>query len=118
MSLAGGRFLTWSEWTAVLGEAVGREIPMQRMAPAELIEMGRDLDRLRATKQVDLALSEEAAILMTSGAPTDDSATLASLGGSWRPTLETFRDTVAWLAAEGHVAPEDGLDMREVRSVT
>jgi hypothetical protein len=46
---------------------------------------------------------------MTAGVPTDDAAAVADLGASWRPTLDTFRDAVAWLVAEGHVAPEPAL---------
>jgi len=52
---------------------------------------------------VDVPLSEEAAIIMTSGVPTDDSATLAELGMAYRPLLDTFRDTVAYLRADGHL---------------
>ena len=107
--LAGGHFLTWAEWTAALSEAVGREVPAHRMSAAELVQMGRQLDEMRRTEPVDIPLSEEAAVIMAAGVPTDDSATLAELGGSWRPTVDTFRDTVAWMVDRGHVGPEPGV---------
>jgi UDP-glucose 4-epimerase len=71
--------------------------------------MGRQLDELRTHQEVDLPLSEEAAVIMTAGVPTDDTATLADLGVRWRPPVETFRDAVAWLVAEGHLPPEPAL---------
>ena len=107
--LAGGNFLTWAEWTAALSEAVGREVPAHRMTAEELIDMGRQLDAMRLEQPVDIPLSEEAAVIMAAGVPTDDSATLAELGGAWRPTVETFRDAVAWMVAAGHLSPEPGV---------
>ncbi len=107
--LAGGRFLTWEQWVATLSEAVGREVASAPMTAAEMVAMGRELDERRAHQEVDLPLSEEAAVIMTAGVPTDDAATLADLGGSWRPTVETFRDAVAWLVEEGHLPPEPTL---------
>jgi len=108
--VAGGRFLTWADWTATLSEAVGREVPAHPMTSDELVVLGRQLDRLRAGGDaVDLPLSEEAAVIMAAGVPTDDTATLAELDGSWRPTVDTFRDAVAWLVSEGHLAPQPAL---------
>lgn len=107
--LAGGRFLTWADWVATLSEAVGREVASAPMTADEMVAMGRQLDELRTHQEVDLPLSEEAAVIMTAGVPTDDTATLAELGGRWRPPVETFRDAVAWLVAEGHLPPEPAL---------
>ena len=104
--LAGGRFLTWEAWVAALSEAVGREVATTRMAAAEMIELGRRLDEQRASGEVDLPLSEEAAVIMSAGVPTDDAATLAELGVRWRPTVETFRDAVTWLVDQGHLPAE------------
>ena len=44
---------------------------------------------------------------MTSCPPTDDSATLSDLGLDYRPTVETFRDTVEFLRAGGHLPAAD-----------
>jgi UDP-glucose 4-epimerase len=107
--LAGGPFHTWEAWVAALSEAVGREVPAVRMAPEEMIAFGRSLDERREHEAVDVPLSEEAAVIMSAGVPTDDSATLADLGGRWRPTVETFRDAVAWLVEEGHLPAEPTL---------
>jgi len=104
--LAGGRFQTWEGWVAVLSEAVGRNIGALRMSAEDMIAFGRQLDEQRRHEEVDIPLSEEAAVIMTAGVPTDDSATLADLGCQWRPTVETFRDTVAWLVERGHLPAE------------
>ena len=101
--LAGGNFLTWAEWTETLSQAVGREVTAQPMSSDEMVALGRQLDEMRKTEPVDIPLSEEAAVIMAAGVPIDDAATLADLGGSWRPAVETFRDAVGWLVAEGHL---------------
>jgi dihydroflavonol-4-reductase len=105
--LAGGWFLTWEAWVDALSEAVGREVVSTRMAAQEMIDLGRQLDRQREQgERIDVPLSEEAAVIMSAGVPTDDSATLADLGRRWRPTVETFRDAVAWLVDSGHLPAE------------
>ena len=101
--LAGGQYVTWAEWTALLGEAAGVDLHGHVVGAEDMIEMGRRFDRQRELGAVDVPLSEEAAIIMTSGVPTDDSATLADLDTSYRPLLDTFRDTVAYLRAGGHL---------------
>jgi len=107
--LAGGRFLTWEAWVAALSQAVGREVVTTRLTATAMIELGRQLDEQREHEEVDLPLSEEAAVIMSAGVPTDDTATLAGLGVRWRPTVETLRDAVAWLVDQGHLPAEPGL---------
>ena len=101
--LAGGQYVTWAEWTALLGEAAGVDLRGHVVSAEDMIAMGRQFDARRELGTVDVPLSEEAAVIMTSGVPTDDSATLADLDTSYRPLLDTFRDTVAYLRAGGHL---------------
>lgn len=106
--LVSGQYVTWREWTALLAEAAERRVPFREASTADMIALGREFDRLR-TAGADAnvpPLSEESAIVMASGCPGDDSATLAALGVSYRPLLDTFRDTVAWLRASGHLAAD------------
>lgn len=108
--MAGGRFIAWQEWVDALSEAVGRELPVQPMVAGDIVAMGREFDRQRIEGQeIDIPLSEEAALTMTTGVPTDDAPTLADLGdaidGEYRPTVDTFRDTVVWMIAQGHLDP-------------
>jgi nucleoside-diphosphate-sugar epimerase len=101
--LAGGRYVTWARWTEVLGEAAGVDVLSQEVTASEMIDMGRQFDVRRELDHVDYPLSEEAAIIMTSGVPTDDTSTLEGLGVEYRPLLETLRDTVTYLRARGHL---------------
>jgi nucleoside-diphosphate-sugar epimerase len=101
--LAGGQYVSWAEWTALLGEAAGVDLHGHVVTAEEMIDLGRKFDAQRGSGAVDAPLSEEAAVIMTSGVPTDDTATLADLGMAYRPLLDTFRDTVAFLRAGGHL---------------
>lgn len=98
-----GQFVTWEQWAAELQEAAGVPVPYTEVTVEQMVEMGRQFDELRAAGQDMPPLSEEAAVIMSAGRPGDDGPTLAELGVSYRPVVETFRDAVAWLRAEGHV---------------
>ena len=102
--LASGTYVTWEQWAAELSQAVGREAPFTRVTAEDMIEMGKQFDVLHAAGEVMPPLSEEAAIIMAAGIPGDDAPTLAALGITYRPVVETFRDAVTWLAENGHLA--------------
>ena len=104
--LVSGRYVTWEDWAALLAEVSGRPVPYHRASPEDMIALGRKFDELRASGQDLPPLSEEAAIVMSSGRPGDDSATLAAFGVTYRPTVETFRDTVRWLRHTGHLGTD------------
>ena len=101
--MAGGRFVTWPEWTAVLSQACGREVPFSEVSADDMRALGRDMDTKRAAGAGVPPLSEEAAVIMAAGRPTDDSEALSILGRSWRPAVETFRDTVEFLRRTGRL---------------
>ena len=71
--LAGGRFVTWAASTELLGEAAGVDLHGHVVTAEEMVELGRRFDVQRAEGVLDAPLSEEAAVIMTSGVPTDDS---------------------------------------------
>ncbi len=102
--LAGGPYVTWAQWTEALGGAAAVDVAHQEVSAAELIDLGRHFDRLRSEGKSSAPLSEEAAIIMTSGVPTDDEATLVDLACRYRPLAETFTDTVDYLRAIGRLA--------------
>jgi nucleoside-diphosphate-sugar epimerase len=101
--LAGGPYVTWAQWTEALATAAAVDIPRQEVTAEEMIDLGRHFDRLRSEGRSSAPLSEEAAIIMTNGVPTDDSATLADLGCRYRPLSETFTDTVDYLRSIGRL---------------
>lgn len=102
--LVGGNYVTWQEWTSILSEAVGRAVPFTEVSAEDMIGLGKRFDDLRDAGQEGLPpLSVEAAVVMNTGKPTDDSTTLEDLGVTYRSTLATFRDTLAWLEESGQL---------------
>ena len=103
--LVTGNYVTWETWTSVLSEAAGRTVPFTEITAEAMIELGKHFDEQRDNGREGLPpLSVEAAIVMNAGRPADDTATMQDLGIAYRPTLETFRDTLAWLTETGRLA--------------
>lgn len=98
-----GQYVTWKEWADLMTEASGTSVPYTEVTEEQMVELGRQFDAERAAGKEMPPLSEEAAVIMSAGKPGDDSRALAELRIAYRPIVETFRDTVAWLRAEGHV---------------
>jgi nucleoside-diphosphate-sugar epimerase len=99
-----GTYVTWEGWAVALGEAAGVPVPYTEVTRDQMLEMGRQFDELRAAGTPDLPpLSEEAAVIMSAGVPGDDALALEELGITYRPVVDTFRDTVDWLRSQGHV---------------
>jgi nucleoside-diphosphate-sugar epimerase len=101
--LAGGRFYSWAEWTDVLCEVVGRKVFRVKVPAPMMTGLARMLDRAKRIRDFDYPLTYEAAIYMTSAVPHDDQATRDELGIEYRPTTETFTDSLRWLVAAGHL---------------
>jgi nucleoside-diphosphate-sugar epimerase len=102
--LAGGQYLTWTEWTDLLSQAAGVTVARQDLTAQQMVDLGRDFDEQRRRGQVvDIPLSEEAALIMTGCVPTDDSRTLRELGVAYRPLIETLRDTIDYLRSIGRL---------------
>ena len=102
--LAGGQYLSWAEWTDLLGEAAGVAVARQDVSAQEMLDLGQEFDAQREHGlTVDMPLSEETALIMTGCVPTDDSTTLRELGMAYRPLIETLRDTVDYLRSIGRL---------------
>lgn len=103
--LAGGHYLSWSEWTDVLGDVIGRRIPRVHIANAVMRGLGRGLDLVKRVVPIDYPLTYEATVQMTGTPPTDDRRTLAELGVAYRPVTETLADSTRFLIASGQLEP-------------
>lgn len=104
--LAGGQYVSWIEWTDLLSEAAGVVVARQAVTVEQMVDLGREFDKQRREGVVvDVPLSEETAVIMTGLKPTDDSKTLTELGLTYRPLVETLRDTVDYLRAIGRLPP-------------
>ncbi|MEU5994912.1 NAD-dependent epimerase/dehydratase family protein [Spirillospora sp. NPDC047418] len=100
---ASGRYITWRHWAELLSRAAGRPVPYHVVPVDDMIQIGRELDAMRVQGRDVPPLSYEAAVIMSSGRPADDTATLTDLDLTYRPTIDTFRDTIAWLGAQGRL---------------
>ena len=103
--LAGGPFLEWGPWTDALSDVLGRRVKRVPTPAVTLKAFGRLLDALKRIKTFDYPMTYEAALAMTSAVPTDDSATLAELGITFRPPADALRDASAWLLSIGELDP-------------
>lgn len=104
--IAGGQFVSWAEWSALLGDVTGRPIRRVPMPSPMIRAAGRALDLAKRVKDFDYPLTHEAAVQMTSAPRADDSATAQELGVELRPVAETMSDSVRWLVDHGHIVPD------------
>jgi nucleoside-diphosphate-sugar epimerase len=102
--LVTGRWLTWRDWSTELGTAIGAPVSFNPIAEADLVQLGRTFDAQRSEGAELPPLSEEAAVVMCAQRAGDDSATLRDFGITYRPTVDTLRDTVAWLRQIGVIS--------------
>lgn len=101
--MVGGSFLTYAELGDLTDELCGvraRRIPLPRPA---LLGTAAVLDVLRRFLPIAYPLTRDAAEIMLTTVPTDDTATLASLGVQLRPVRESVADALRWMVAAGHL---------------
>jgi dihydroflavonol-4-reductase len=97
--VVGGQFQSWDELVATLEPLLGRAIPRLR-APGWLLRgAGSALDLARRVRPISSLISREAMEYATRMRPIPNDPILGELGVSLRPLTETYRDTLASLAA-------------------
>ena len=64
---------------------------------------GATLDLVRRFRPVSYPLTKDAAEVMTTMVPSDDTPTLDELGITLRPVEESLTDTLRWLVDAGHL---------------
>jgi len=99
--IAAGPYLSWREVADTLDAATGgrvRRLPM----PGSWVRLaGRLGDALKQVHDFDFPLTREGMVFATRWSGADGSRTLAELGVSLHPALETFADTLRWMHAAG-----------------
>ena len=89
--VAGGTFMDWQEFHAVVTEVTGRDralIPTPKEALEQMVDA-------------------EAVEIMFGIVPGDDEAFLAASGlSTWRPVEETLKDTITWLCEQEYLDAE------------
>ncbi len=101
--LAGGHFVTWREWVSALERAVGRPVAHQVVTHEEILALARDLSAMAAETGAEPMLTEEAALVMATGVPLDDEASLRRFDLELRPLDDTYRDVVVYLRSIGRI---------------
>jgi nucleoside-diphosphate-sugar epimerase len=101
--LAGGTFLTWPALGDLTDDILGvkaRRVPFPKPV---IYATGSFLDLLRRRFAISYPLTRDAAEIMVTMVPTDDSATVEQLGVEFRPVRESLTDALTWLVQEGHL---------------
>ena len=101
--MATGWYLEFADLIRIVDEVIGRERRVRVMptAIAETFALGADAIAHLVRRQMPLSYADA---WVTSLAPRcDDSRTREELGIEPRDIRETVRDTLRWLAEEGHI---------------
>ncbi|MDX1732917.1 MAG: SDR family NAD(P)-dependent oxidoreductase [Halioglobus sp.] len=101
--LVSGHYVPWRELGDMLEKISARRLRRVPVPGPVLRAAGTLVDLIRRVHPVDSPVSREATELATRWVYCDDSKLRATLALDHRPLEETLRDTVAWLAAAGHV---------------
>lgn len=92
--LCGGIMVGFDEMIGAVEQGLGRPVRRIPVAPGVFKGIGRVSDFVSRFLPLPEGLSYEAAWLLTSATPTDDSATLADLGLQWRSPIEAIMDSL------------------------
>lgn len=100
----GGHFLTWPGFADLCDKVTGVRCRRIVVPGSVMLALGTALDRAKRIHHFDYPLTRDAAEIMVTMVPTDDSATIASLGLRLRPVEESVTDALRWLAKAGHLS--------------
>jgi nucleoside-diphosphate-sugar epimerase len=92
--LCGGIMVGFDEMIAAVEVGLGASVRRIRVAPSVFKGIGRVSDLASKLLPLPESLSYEAAWLLTSATPTDDSATLADLGLQWRSPVDAIVESL------------------------
>ena len=104
--MLGGDFLTWTELADLCDDLTGVRCRRLVVPAWALVGLGALLDAAKRIRPFDYPLTRDAAEVMVSMVPTDDSATEAALALERRPARASIEEALRCLAADGHLAPE------------
>jgi deazaflavin-dependent oxidoreductase (nitroreductase family) len=104
--MLGGDFLTWTELADLCDELTGVRCRRLVVPAWTLLGLGALLDAIKRIRPFDYPLTRDAAEVMVSMVPTDDSATEAALALERRSARTSIEEALRCLAADGHLAPD------------
>ncbi len=103
---AAGELIPWTELGPLLTSLTGQPIKPLKIPGGVLRALGRIGDAVKRVYDFDFPLTYEAMCFATLWPGADTSATKRELGIQFRPAIETLRDTITWMAREGHLSHE------------
>jgi UDP-glucose 4-epimerase len=90
----GGEFVRFDEVLDAVGSGLGRPIRRLRIGPRVFRGLGRAFDAAGRVLPLPPVFSYEAAWLLTTAQPTDDSPALALLGRPWRDARKGLQEAI------------------------
>lgn len=98
-----GHFHPWDEMVAIVQGITGQRLRVMRAPGAVFRLFGRLCDVIRKVIPISFPMSTESMIVVTQWSPADNSRIERLSGIRFRPTEETFRDTIAWQVEDGQI---------------
>lgn len=99
-------FLGHADYRALLEDLTGHVIRAQRLPGFVMRLLGRGGDLVQRFGR-DVALTYEAAEVLTRSVPIDDGPACRALGRRGVPAAESYRDLIRWMVQAGHLEPRD-----------
>lgn len=103
--MLGGDFLHWPELADLCDELTGVRCRRMVIPGWAMIALGAALDAAKRVRHFDYPLTRDAAEIMVTMVPTDDTATLVEVDLTLRPVRESVEEALRCLAVDGHLAP-------------
>lgn len=103
--LGPGRYVDTREYLRVLRRVTGRTLPAVRLPASAMLPVGALTGLVQRVVPVHLPAEYGAIYTCAVARPVDTTRTNRLLGGPTVPFEQTVTDTVAWLAATGHLTP-------------
>lgn len=103
---AGGEMVLWRDFGGVLESLTGKKIRVMPIPGSVMRGLGRVGDAVKRVYDFEFPLTYEAMCFATLWPGVERGTTEADTGVRFRPTAETLRDTIAWLARTGHLSPK------------
>lgn len=101
--LAMGTHLTARAQVAVMSEAMGAPVKSMPL-PRPIWWLWSRLGDLSARVGIDLVLTSDAYDYVFNSRPGDDSGTVERTGVTFRPMVDTWRDTFRWMYEQGRIS--------------
>lgn len=103
--ILGGHYVRWPEFADLCDALTGVRCRRITLPGGLMIALGTLLDAAKKVRGFRYPLTRDAAELMVTLVPSDDTVALDALGMTLRPLEESVADTLRWLAAAGHLRP-------------